>query len=86
MFKLPDNWFELTTNNGKKYYACITSRHTQWLHPRIPIGIIMPNGLPYGWDKNIDIDSGKVYYSNHIDKFNTWNHPNIFYTNLTSTS
>ena len=61
--------------SGKKYYACKTTKHTQWLNPTIPIGKIMPNGLPYGWEKEYDSDSKRYYYINHVGRFTTWNPP-----------
>lgn len=74
--KLPEDWIELIdSNTGKPYYACITTKHTQWLNPIIPIGTMMPNGLPYGWEKEYDPLSKKFYYINHVGRFNTWNPP-----------
>jgi hypothetical protein len=70
--KLPDNWSRNIYNN-KFYYSCHTTKHTQWLHPLIPIGTIMSNGLPYGWEK--DDFNGTIYYINHIDCYNTLLHP-----------
>ena len=69
-YELPKNWVRLTAPNGKYYYACKTTKHTQWLHPKIPIGTMMPNGLPYGWEKGTTRD-GQVYYINHVGRFNT---------------
>ena len=75
-YKLPDDWIELIDeDSGKYYYACLTTKHTQWLHPSIPIGTIMENGLPYGWDCNIDPITNKKYYVNHVGRFNTWKPP-----------
>ena len=75
-YKLPYGWVELFDNSSKKfYYACKITKHTQWLHPGIPIGTIMPNGLPYGWDIGFDKESNSVYYINHVGRFNTWNPP-----------
>ena len=75
-YKLPDDWIELVDKeSGKHYYACLTTRHTQWLHPSIPIGTMMENGLPYGWDYNIDPQTNEKYYINHVGRFNTWKPP-----------
>ena len=74
--ELPPDWIELIEpQSGKKYYACTTTKHTQWLNPTIPIGKIMPNGLPYGWDKEYDPVSKRYFYINHVGRFNTWNPP-----------
>ena len=59
----------------KKYYACNITKHTQWLHPGIPLGTIMENGIPYGWEKQIDNETGDPYYINHVGKFTTWDKP-----------
>ena len=73
--KLPEGWIELIyEETNKKYYGCTITRHTQWLHPCIPIGKIMPNGLPHGWEKDYD-KNGKVYYINHVDRFNRYEPP-----------
>ena len=72
---LPEGWLELEDPNGKKYYACTKTKHTQWLHPGIPIGTPMPNGLPYGWDKKIDAQTNKEYFVCHVGRFNTWSPP-----------
>ena len=75
-YKLPKDWIELIEPETKKpYYACLTTKHTQWLHPGIPLGTIMPNGLPYGWDYKIDPITKKKYYINHVGRFNTWSPP-----------
>lgn len=73
---LPPDWEELIEpETGKKYYACYTTKHTQWLNPTIPIGKIMSNGLPYGWEKEYDTVSKNYYYINHVSRFTTWNPP-----------
>lgn len=75
-YKLPDDWIKLyDKETGKYYYACLTTKHTQWLHPSIPIGTMMENGLPYGWDCNIDPETNEKYYINHVGRFTTWNPP-----------
>jgi hypothetical protein len=75
-YKLPKGWVELfDTKTNKVYYACNITKHTQWLHPNIPIGIMMSNGLPYGWDIGFDKETNKVYYINNVGRFNTWNPP-----------
>jgi hypothetical protein len=73
-YSLPNGWLELEDERGKKYYACTYTKHTQWLHPNIPIGTLMSNGLTYGWDKDID-EEGEEYYINHVGRFNTRNPP-----------
>jgi len=73
---LPSDWIKLIEPvTGKPYYTCLTTKHTQWLHPNIPIGKMMPNGLPYGWEKEYDPTIKKYYYINHVGRFNTWNPP-----------
>jgi hypothetical protein len=73
---LPDNWIKLfDKKTGNYYYVCKITKHTQWLHPSIPIGTLMDNGLPYGWNYKYDFISKKKYYINHISKFNTWISP-----------
>ena len=74
-YKLPNDWIELKTNKGKIYYACLTTKHTQWLHPNIAVGTMMPTGLPYGWEKMIHEKSGKEYYICHVGRFTTWSPP-----------
>ena len=75
-YKLPDDWEELfDEESGNYYYACHTTKHTQWLHPCIPIGTMMDNGLPYGWDYKIDKKTNTKYYVNHIGRFTTWQPP-----------
>lgn len=74
--ELPPDWIKLIEPiSGKPYYACLTTKHTQWLNPTIPIGKMMPNGLPYGWEKEYDPKTKKYYYINHVGRFNTWNPP-----------
>ena len=72
---LPKGWKELTTKDGRKYYGCVDTKHTQWLHPAIPIGTLMSNGLPYGWEKKIDPKTNKEYFVCHVGRFNTWSPP-----------
>lgn len=73
---LPPDWIELEEPiTKKKYYVCLTTKHTQWLNPTIPIGTMMSNGLPYGWEKEYDVTSKRFYYINHVGRFNTWNPP-----------
>ena len=75
-YKLPNDWVELLDpETGKYYYACLTTKHTQWLHPSIPIGTIMDNGLPYGWDYKIDPKTNEKYFINHVGRFTTWKPP-----------
>jgi hypothetical protein len=75
-YTLPDNWLEkLDKKTGRYYYICLTTKHTQWLHPSIPIGTIMKNGLPYGWESKIDSVTKRKYYINHVGRFTTWNPP-----------
>ena len=75
-YKLPDDWVELyDEETDKKYYACLTTKHTQWLHPSIPIGTMMDNGLPYGWDYKIDPRTNEKYFINHVGRFTTWKPP-----------
>ena len=72
---LPEGWSEKKTDDGRVYYSCSITRHTQWLHPSIPVGIIMPNGLPYGWEKGIHPETGQDYYICHLGRYNTWAPP-----------
>lgn len=73
---LPPDWFEcLDPESGKLYYACSKSKTTQWLHPCIPVGTMMPNGIPYGWDVAYEKSTGKRYWINHVDGYNTWENP-----------
>jgi hypothetical protein len=73
--KLPEGWIELVDEEtNRKYYACTITKHTQWLHPCIPVGEMMPNGLPYGWDKDYD-ENGQVFYINHVGRFNSYKPP-----------
>jgi uncharacterized protein (UPF0297 family) len=73
---LPPEWFEaLDPETGKIYYCHILTETTQWLHPGIPVGTIMPNGIPYGWDTAFDKNTGTRYWINHIKEYNTWVKP-----------
>ena len=72
---LPEGWKELVAPNGKKYYACYITKHCQWLHPAIPIGTPMSNGLPYGWEKAVEPETNREYFICHVGRFNTWNPP-----------
>ena len=73
---LPPNWFEcLDSESGKLYYACNKDKTTQWLHPCIPIGTLMPNGIPYGWDVAYEKTTGMRYWINHIEGYNTFVNP-----------
>ena len=75
---LPPGWFEsLDEETGKLFYSHEPTRTTQWLHPGIPIGTIMPNGIPYGWDTTFDRKTGKRYWINHIKGYNTWETPDF---------
>ena len=63
---LPPGWFEaLDPQTGKVYYCHTPTESTQWLHPGIPVGTIMPNGIPYGWDTAFDKKTGERYWINH---------------------
>ena len=72
---LPEGWKELVAPNGKKYYACYITKHTQWLHPAIPVGIPMSNGLPYGWEKAVEPKTNREYFICHVGRFNTLSPP-----------
>ena len=73
---LPPGWFEcLEHESGKLYYACSKSKTTQWLHPCIPVGTIMPNGIPYGWDVAYEKTTGIRYWINHVEGYNTLENP-----------
>ena len=75
---LPPGWFEaLDPETGKIYYCHIPTESTRWLHPGIPVGTIMPNGIPYGWDTAFDKKTGKRYWINHIKGYNTWVKPDF---------
>ena len=40
-YKLPDDWIELIDpETGKYYYACLTTRHTQWLHLQFQLELL----------------------------------------------
>ena len=73
---LPPGWFEaLDPVTGKIYYCHTPTETTQWLHPGIPVGTIMPNGIPYGWDTAFDKETGARYWINHTQEYNTWVKP-----------
>jgi hypothetical protein len=73
---LPPNWFEcLDPESGKLFYACSKNKTTQWLHPCIPIGTLMPNGIPYGWDVAYEKTTGMRYWINHVEGYNTFVNP-----------
>lgn len=75
-YKLPKDWIELFDEESQKpYYACLLTKHTQWLHPGIPIGTMMENGLPYGWDVDYDPNSKQNYFINHLGRYTTWSPP-----------
>ena len=75
-YKLPKDWIELFDEESQKpYYACLLTKHTQWLHPGIPIGTMMENGLPYGWDTEYDPITKQNYFINHLGRYNTWSPP-----------
>ena len=71
---LPPGWTRLYDADGKAYYACSMTRHTQWLHPSIPIGTPWKNNLSYGWEKDTTPD-GQLYYINHVGRFTTFQPP-----------
>ena len=78
---LPPGWFEaLDHETGKIYYCHTPTESTQWLHPGIPVGTIMPNGIPYGWDTSFDKKTGARYWINHIQEYNTWVKPDCIKT------
>lgn len=62
-------WRRFKTLDGKVYYANVHTRETQWLHPFIPLGTIMENGLPHGWDTDRDSNHER-YYICHVGKYN----------------
>lgn len=73
---LPPDWFEcLDPESGKLYYACSKNKTTQWLHPCIPVGTMMPNGIPYGWDVAYEKTTGTRYWINHVESYNTLENP-----------
>lgn len=74
-FPVPEGWCKKKTHDGRTYWSCSITRHTQWLHPSVPVGKIMPNGLPYGWDKAYHPETGEEYYICHLGRYNTWSPP-----------
>ena len=70
-FGLPNDWkILIDSNTNREYYICKSSKHVQWLHPGIPLGTMMSNGIPYGWEMRVDSDNN-IYYINHIGKYTT---------------
>lgn len=74
---LPQYWEELTSSDGKTFYANHAARTTTWRRPGGDLGgdgANIQTGLPPAWQALVDID-GRTYYANHESRTTTFERP-----------
>lgn len=75
--ELPPGWEERVTVDGSVFYANHVTRNTQWTHPRTGVKKCVSGELPYGWERCVDKNSGKVIYVDHDNKRTTYTDPRL---------
>eukprot|EP00039_Didymoeca_costata_P006576 m.91487 g.91487 ORF g.91487 m.91487 type:complete len:1003 (+) comp13305_c0_seq4:196-3204(+) len=72
---LPMGWEMRVNSEGRTYFACHVTRHTQWEDPRRPAAIAT-TALPPGWEIRTTAD-GRQYFVDHNTKTTTFKDPRI---------
>ncbi|RZC41956.1 WW domain-containing oxidoreductase [Asbolus verrucosus] len=75
--ELPPGWEERVTVDGSVFYANHLSKATQWTHPRTGKKKRVSGDLPFGWERCIDKNSGKVIYVDHENRRTTYTDPRL---------
>ncbi|XP_060532670.1 WW domain-containing oxidoreductase [Cylas formicarius] len=75
--ELPPGWEERVTVDGSVYYANHLTKNTQWTHPRTGKKKRVSGKLPFGWERCIDKNTGKVIYVDHENKRTTYTDPRL---------
>ncbi|KCV69279.1 hypothetical protein H696_03714 [Fonticula alba] len=78
---LPSGWTARTVREGvltRVVFLDHKRKRTSWLDPRIPIAISKglvdpetyrgPDGLPLGWERLVDAQTGRQYFINHLNQ------------------
>lgn len=75
--ELPPGWEERVTVDGSVFYANHLSEATQWTHPRTGKKKRVSGELPFGWERCVDKNTGKVIYIDHENKRTTYTDPRL---------
>ncbi|XP_022909830.1 WW domain-containing oxidoreductase [Onthophagus taurus] len=75
--ELPPGWEERVTTDGNVYYANHLIKQTQWTHPRTGKKKVVSGELPFGWERCVDSNTGKVLYVDHENKRTTYTDPRL---------
>ncbi|GJQ66033.1 Wwox [Trypoxylus dichotomus] len=75
--ELPPGWEERVTVDGSVFYANHLTKQTQWTHPRTGKKKVVCGALPFGWERCIDKNTGKVIYIDHENKRTTYTDPRL---------
>lgn len=75
--ELPPGWEERVTVDGSVFYANHLTKATQWTHPRTGKKKKVSGELPFGWERCIDKETGKVVYVDHENKRTTYTDPRL---------
>lgn len=75
--ELPPGWEERVTMDGSVFYANHLTKLTQWTHPRTGKKKLVSGELPYGWERCVDKNTGKVIYVDHDNKRTTYTDPRL---------
>jgi WW domain-containing oxidoreductase len=75
--ELPPGWEERVTVDGSVFYANHLTKATQWTHPRTGKKKRVSGDLPFGWERCIDKNSGKVIYVDHDNRRTTYTDPRL---------
>ncbi|KAK9886447.1 hypothetical protein WA026_016730 [Henosepilachna vigintioctopunctata] len=75
--ELPPGWEERVTVDGSVFYANHLQKATQWTHPRTGKKKRVSGDLPFGWERCVDKNTGKVIYVDHENKRTTYTDPRL---------
>ncbi|KAJ8950760.1 hypothetical protein NQ318_011253 [Aromia moschata] len=75
--ELPPGWEERVTVDGSVFYANHLTKNTQWTHPRTGKKKRVSGDLPFGWERCIDKNTGKVIYVDHENRRTTYTDPRL---------
>ncbi|KAF2881212.1 hypothetical protein ILUMI_24958 [Ignelater luminosus] len=75
--ELPPGWEERVTADGSVFYANHLTKGTQWTHPRTGKKKIVSGELPFGWERCIDKNTGKIIYVDHENRRTTYTDPRL---------
>ncbi|VEN49787.1 unnamed protein product [Callosobruchus maculatus] len=75
--ELPPGWEERVTVDGSVFYANHLTKNTQWTHPRTGKKKRVSGELPFGWERCIDKNTGKVIYVDHDNRRTTYTDPRL---------